>query len=218
MRIIKPSKRPRNGQLSSQAATQQDALDFVALLSDEPSASSFDSKPFESNDSGQALSHHGSIDEPVDPGKKSFNDLFAKGVRLLAMREHSIKEITDKLKAKTDAMDIVYAVVDELIDNKYLSNERFTEAYVRSRGNRGFGPVKIRSELKGKGIGSSMIDDYLDASAAIWYDNAASQYHKKYGDAPVSDYNAWSKRARFMQSRGFTMEHIQLTLPKVDFD
>ena len=154
--------------------------------------------------------------EIISPAKKEFNDLLAKGMRLLAMREHSIKEINDKLSAKALCLDTVGAVLDELIKNNYVSDERFTESYVRSRANRGFGPIKIRAELKNRGVSNQLISEYLDIGSVIWLDNARNQYHKKYGDTAVSDYNTWTKRARFMQSRGFTAEHIQVSLPAFD--
>ena len=150
--------------------------------------------------------------------KKEYDRLLSKGIRLLSMREHSVKEITTKLSVKCDSLDMVHAVVDGLLESKVLSDERFTESYVRSRSNRGFGPTKIRSELFLKGIKNNMIEDYMDVSSPIWYENARNQYQKKYGDGPVSDYKAWAKRARFMQSRGFSMEHIQVTVPSVDYD
>jgi len=150
--------------------------------------------------------------------KEQYAHLFAKGIRVLAMREHSVQEITDKLSKASDDLNIVYTVVEDLLSENYLSDERFAESYTRSRRNRGFGPSKIRSELFAKGIDSSLIDQYLQENSAIWLENAENQYHKKYGDEPVKDYNTWAKRARFMQSRGFSMEHIQVTLPSVDFD
>ncbi len=153
-----------------------------------------------------------------DESKKEYNRLFVKGVRLLSMREHSKHEIITKLSVKCENLDTVYAVVDFLIENKYLSDERFTESYIRFRRNRGFGPNKIRIELKDKGIQNNMIDDHLDVKSSTWFDNAENQYKKKYGDDRVKDYNTWAKRARFMQSRGFSMEHIQVTLPAVDHD
>lgn len=149
------------------------------------------------------------IELVTDPAKKEFNDLFSKGIRLLSMREHSVKELTNKLLSKSDNVDVIHAVVDDLLEKKYLSEQRFTESYIRARSNRGFGPSKIKAELKNKGINSSLIHDHLDEGAAIWFDNAKSQYQKKYGDTPISDYSAWTKRARFMQGRGFTMEHIE---------
>jgi len=158
------------------------------------------------------------LDNIIDETKKEYNQLFVKGVRLLSMREHSTHEITTKLSVKCESLDIVYAVVEFLIENKYLSDERFTESYIRFRRNRGFGPNKIRTELKDKGINNNMIDDHLNVNSSIWFDTAQNQYKKKYGDDRVKDYNTWAKRARFMQSRGFSMEHIQVTLPSVDHD
>ena len=197
---------------------------------------------------------------------QKFVDMFARGLRLLSMREHSVEELTKKLfdkteaatrakdlkeaenpkeadgshsdegsgtyegsgnvegsdsaegSAKADVSHTIHAVIDDLIEKKYLSDERFTEVYIRSRALRGFGPVKIKAELKSKGVSNHLIQDYLDEASAVWFDNAQSQYQKKYGEAPISDYNAWTKRARFMQSRGFTMEHIHVTVPRVEFD
>jgi len=150
--------------------------------------------------------------------KKEFNRLLNKGVKLLSMREHSVQEITAKLSVKCESPDLVHSAVEQLIDNNYLSDYRFTESYIRSRTNRGFGPTKIRSELLNKGIKNNLIDDYLDVNSIVWYDNAYRQYKKKYGDEPIADYQDWSKRARFLQSRGFGMEHIHLTIPPFETD
>jgi regulatory protein len=150
--------------------------------------------------------------------KKEYDRLLSKGIRLLSMREHSVQEMITKLSVKCDSLDTLHVVIERLLESKYLSDERFTESYVRSRTNRGFGPTKIKSELSQKGIKNNMIDDYLDVSSSIWHENAQNQYRKKYGDGSVSDYNTWAKRARFLQSRGFTMEQIQVTVPSVDYD
>ena len=149
----------------------------------------------------------------ADQVKKEYKRLMAKGIRLLSMREHSVREISKKLSLKCESLDLVYAVVDELIANKYLSDQRFTETFVRSRQNRGFGPNKIKMELSEKGIENNLIDDHLDVNSAIWYESAEQQYLRKYGDGLIEDYKTWAKRARFMQSRGFSMEHIQVVVP-----
>ena len=153
-----------------------------------------------------------------DPAKKEFNELFARGVRLLAMREHSVKEMTDKLSSKSENSTAIQAVIDELLENKYLSEQRFTESYIRSRANRGFGPIKIKAELKNKGVSNDLIQDNLQEGAARWLDGAQSEYQKKYAANPCSDYKSWTKRARFMQSRGFSMEHIHTIIPRPEFD
>ena len=146
-----------------------------------------------------------------------FNKLFAKGVYLLGMREHSTQEMLAKLNAKSESTDVVLAVIDELHENDYLSDERFAQSYVRSRTNRGFGPVKIKTELKSKGISNRLVDDYLDSNSPQWFDVAREQYEKKYSSVNVKDYKEWTKRARFLQGRGFTMEHIQAVQPSSGF-
>ena len=143
-----------------------------------------------------------------DQQKKEYEKVYGKGIYLLSMREHSVKEMVDKLSRKCDRIDLVDTVIEDLIERSYLSDDRFTETYVRSRRAKGFGPIKIRSELNNKGINTVMVDEYLESSSAVWFEVAENQYNKKYGERLISDYNAWTKRARFLQSRGFTMEHI----------
>lgn len=149
------------------------------------------------------------LESIIDPDKKEFNNILSRGLRILAIREHSVLEITRKLLERFEEKDVlVHAVVDELVKLKYVSDERFAESYVRSRGNKGFGPVKIKAELKGKGVSNNLIQDYLKENSGHWFYNAEKQYLKKYKSMPVEDYKTWTKRAKFLQSRGFTMEHI----------
>jgi regulatory protein len=148
--------------------------------------------------------------------KKEINRLRSKAIRLLSMREHSRQEIICKLSKDGSNALMVHEIVEELIKNSYLSDRRFTESFVRSKQIRGFGPSKISSELKLKGVNNSLIDEYLKANSRIWYDSARVQYRKKYAGEPIKDYTTWAKRARFMQNRGFGMGHIQAALPTID--
>lgn len=167
-------------------------------------------------ESHQQIEAHQAVCTDSNPDKKEFNKVLERGIRLLSMREHSVREMRDKLSAKSDNSQHVADVLDQLIEKKYLSDDRFTEAYIRARGNRGFGPVKIRSELKNKGITSILIEEYLDDNSSQWFDSAKVQYQKKYGESSVDDYRSWSKRARFLQSRGFSSQHIQCVIPQLD--
>ena len=150
--------------------------------------------------------------------KKDYVYLYNKAIYLLSMREHSEQEIEAKLSAKSERYDLIPAVIDELLENNYLSNDRFTESYVRARREKGFGPTRICIELNRKGIKNSMIEEHINVNSSIWYDHAKRQYEKKYGEEYISDYSAWTKRARFLQSRGFNMDHIHATLPPVEKD
>ena len=51
--------------------------------------------------------------------------------------------------------------VAQLVDDGLQSDERFTEAFVRSRINQGKGPARIRADLRERGINDAVIADGL---------------------------------------------------------
>jgi Uncharacterized protein conserved in bacteria len=154
--------------------------------------------------------------------------LYHKAIQLLARREHSISELRRKLMGSKaldgssgngkSATEIIEKILSQLVSENFLSDQRFAEAYVRARGLRGIGPIKLRAELNSKGVDSALIEELIDMEGSQWRQSAQQQYDKKYGDKPVNDYNEWTKRARFLQGRGFTMEHIKAAVPNLSFE
>ncbi len=129
-------------------------------------------------------------------------------VRLLSRREHSAFEIRDKLsKRDFDDTEIAQAIV-ELKQGDWLSDERFAEAYIRMRQLKGFGPVRIAMELNERGVKESIVENYLHASDESWQQTLVQQYHKKYKNKSIEDYNDKAKRIRFLQYRGFALDLI----------
>lgn len=218
MRIIKPSRDGKSFEVSAVQKEQRKVTEGDLFAEIAPDSQTGVQGEGEFEGAGRKRRKSKKERREKRESKDTYADIYAKGIRLLAMREHSKKELTDKLCGKTEQTDIALTVVDDLESENYQSDERFTESYVRSRANRGMGPIKIRAELNAKGVASQLIAEFLSNSSAIWFDNAERQYQKKYGDTPVKDYNDWSKRARFLQSRGFTSEHIQVAVPRVETD
>ena len=132
-----------------------------------------------------------------------------RALGLLSRREHSEYELTRKLLDKAEPPDAVAQVVERLKQENLLSDRRFADALVRSRTQRGYGPVKIRHELETKGIADALIDEYLDLSGTSWETILRRVWSKKYGGSVPTDYQDWAKQARFLQSRGFTSEQIR---------
>ena len=150
--------------------------------------------------------------------EKSYKDLLHKAVHILSMREHSKLELFVKLNNKEANVDVVDKVMRFLSENDYVSDTRFTETFVRAKANKGQGPIKIRAQLKQKGVDEHTIQNHLDEQSDRWFDIAQAEYDKKYCELLVTDYNSWTKRARFLQGRGFTMDHIHCVVPRTDFD
>ena len=59
-----------------------------------------------------------------------FNNIYNKSLDLLSRREHSIKEIKEKLLLRFDDKEIVNSVLNKLKENNLVNNARFAEAYV----------------------------------------------------------------------------------------
>ncbi|MES1196012.1 MAG: regulatory protein RecX, partial [Steroidobacter sp.] len=69
-------------------------------------------------------------------------------VRLLARREHAAAEIRQKLKFRGYDDNVTAEVIDDLLRQRLLSDERFAEMFIRSRAERGQGPARLRVELR----------------------------------------------------------------------
>jgi regulatory protein len=103
-------------------------------------------------------------------------------------------------------------VVSELARANLVSDHRFIENLLFSLQRRGFGPLRARQELRNKVLTDEQIEASVDESDPEWIEIAAKTYQKKYRGIVPSDYNAWSKQARFMQGRGFNSEQIRQVL------
>lgn len=127
---------------------------------------------------------------------------------MLSRREHSAFEIRDKLSQREFEDSEIEQAINELQQGGWLSDERYAEAYIRMRQQKGFGPVRIAMELSERGVNDSIIDTYLNAQGNSWQQTLQQQYRKKYKNKAIQDYNDKAKRIRFLQYRGFTLDAI----------
>jgi len=129
-------------------------------------------------------------------------------VRLLSRREHSTLEIRDKLQKRDFDETEIEQTITELQQGGWLSDERFAEAYIRMRQQKGFGPIRIAIELNERGVKENIVENYLRADDAGWQQILEQQYLKKYKNRSIVDYNDKAKRIRFLQYRGFALDAI----------
>jgi len=128
---------------------------------------------------------------------------------LLARREHSRLELQNKLAKRFDVDPHAISVeVERLTAEGLQSDRRLAEAYIRARSNRGHGPIKIRVELRTKGVVDHLINTAFDESGIDWVALAAEVALRRFGDAPPSDLKEQARRGRFLLQRGFSFDHI----------
>ncbi len=103
----------------------------------------------------------------------------------------------------------VHEALAVLVEDGLLSDARYAESYVRFRMNKGFGPVRIREELRQRGVASALIGDYVDFQDLCWIEMARAAWHKRFGGKLPRDMNARAKQMQFLQYRGFTVDHTK---------
>jgi len=127
---------------------------------------------------------------------------------LLARLEHSVYELTRKLKQREFEDDAIHEAIVALQQDNLQSDSRFLESVVIYRIHAGFGPIKIRYELRKKGVNDGLVDDYLSSLDVDWESSMASERIKKFGNSIPVNYKEKMKQARFLQNRGFSPESV----------
>lgn len=130
------------------------------------------------------------------------NDMRAFAYRLLGRREYSIFELDRRLRQKWPEADNVDELVAALASEDLVSDERYTEAFVRFRVQRFQGPLKIKAALRGKGVSDYLISSELDARSEEWPELAAQWLERQHSG--TIDFELKKTFYRRLTSRGFT--------------
>ena len=136
----------------------------------------------------------------------------------LARREHGSQELRRKLIGKGCPAPVADQTVEQLQRERLLSDERFLESLVRARRTRGYGPLRIRKELRDKGVARDAIERGLDAARAGWDEDIERVRRKKFGARRPKNMAERARQARFLQHRGFTFDQIQQVLNPREVD
>jgi regulatory protein len=140
-----------------------------------------------------------------------------RAIGLLARREHSRLELRHKLLSRGCDESELGALLASLSAEGLQSDERFTEAYVYSRSQRGFGPLRIQAELRERGIEDGLIQRFLDFQSQAWLERAHQEWQKRFGKR-AADYKERARQARFLQGRGYSPQMIRQVLNEDDWD
>lgn len=128
---------------------------------------------------------------------------------LLARREHSMEELRQKLRRRFPDPELLDSVLGRLADDNLQSDGRFAESYARQRAGRGYGPVRIRQEMRERGLSDSAIAAAFADAELDWSCNAGTVFRKKFGEPASVAEKERARRARFMQYRGFAADHYR---------
>lgn len=130
-------------------------------------------------------------------------DAYDKALAWLARREHSQRELHTKLQRAGYAREQITAAIERLIADHYQDDARFAQSLIRSRVSQGYGPQRLRAELRTHDLDDARIAQWLEAAQVDWTKSATEQLRRHYGAAVAGDRAQRLRQAQFLLRRGF---------------
>ena len=157
--------------------------------------------------------------------KKLNKSILNKAVQLLAQRDHSSYELSQKMifffakkqqnteeeyhdqltKLKIEIQD----VIEHCINQNWINDAHYIENYIVMRANKGYGKYKIAMELKQRGLSVDLSRQLLQTSNINWEKLAYKQLLKKSKQIKSENNNKKQKFIQFLIARGYTQDDIK---------
>jgi regulatory protein len=137
--------------------------------------------------------------------RKKTSDMTAyqQALGLLVRREHSRRELKQKLKFRGKEPDEIDAALETLSRQDFQNDERFAFALARSRQSAGYGPQRIRAEMMQHSLGSELVEQAIVALNCNWLEMAQSLVARRYLRRIQKDPDQSRKAVDFLLRRGF---------------
>ena len=131
----------------------------------------------------------------------------ARAVSLLAQREYSRQELTDKLKAAQASPEEVEQALAQLEAKGLVDDARVVETLVNRRSGK-LGASRLRQELQAKGVSAELVAETMAGLKGSELARAQAVWQKKFGQLAATSAER-NKQARFLASRGFSGDVVR---------
>ena len=129
-----------------------------------------------------------------------------KMAKYCAYQERCVKDVRDKLKTFEISEEEKTKILDYLIDNRFVNDERFAKSFVRGKVNQsGWGVNKIRFHLMQKGIDKDIIEEALGQTDEEAYRQRLIDILKTKAKTvkAENDFEKYRKLAAYAMQKGF---------------
>lgn len=158
---------------------------------------------------------------PQKPAKPLTPDqVLDKMAKYCAYQERCVKDVRDKLKTYDIPQEERDKILDYLLDNRFVNDERFAKSFVRGKINQsGWGLNKIRFHLRQKGIAKEIIDEALEQTDEEVYRQRLIDILKTKAKTvkAENDFEKKRKLAAYAIQKGFEAGVVWEVLKELDF-
>lgn len=144
--------------------------------------------------------------------KPAPSSIYPYAIMLLSRREHSKAELKQKLVRRfgAEALLTIEETLARLAQENYQSDERFTESFITSRLQRGYGLNRIKLELRQKGIDQEGINHMTKNNSIQEQEHIQLErmWRKKFNTQPKTSQERYQQQCH-LAKKGFRKEVIE---------
>lgn len=133
-------------------------------------------------------------------------------VGYLSRRDHAEEELRQKLKTRGYSEQDIIEAIAYCQDYHWLDDARYVATMMQNGVAKGWGALRIKQEMKMKGVHDTIVSQVFEESDIDWYKQARDVAQRKFGDSEIDTPKEKARRFRFMQYRGFDFEQIKYAL------
>lgn len=134
----------------------------------------------------------------------------AKAVKYIGTNLKTAKQLRDYLRRKEYNPVTIDYVLDKLNEYNYLDDENYARAYILTYSSK-YGKLKLKLQLRSKGVSDNIIDKYLESSCVSSIDSVANKYMKN----KERTHENYQKLSRFLYSRGYDFDDINSCVSRI---
>lgn len=144
-------------------------------------------------------------------------DAYTSALRILQYRFNSEHELRRKLAAKRFDDAEIDAAIERLRREKWIDDERFAGAYVRTRAAKKVGPARIKRELSAAGVDRATADRVLaenrddertSSDLAAIAEKRRRFLIRRHGDDYIRSAEGKSRLAAYLIQQGYPVDQV----------
>lgn len=143
------------------------------------------------------------------------SELYQYALFMLSRRDYGTAELHARMKRRMYEKNagiideqLIERILEKLQEQHFLDDNRVLTLLVQSYIRKGYGPLRIKQELRQKGFLSPLIDAEMEHIDIDWFELAVEVRNKKFGDDIPTDFKEKNKQIRYLQYRGFSGDMI----------
>ena len=139
-----------------------------------------------------------------------------RGLGLLQYGDRSAKRLASGLTARGVSREMAASAAEYLTRKGYIHEDDTARVRVRQNLKKGWGPRRIREDLRAKGFGADALEEAMESLTEVDFaENCADVIRKKYGERPAdlpSERGERQKMTAALMRLGYDPDHIREAL------